>query len=518
MARTVHRNPLSVSTDPGIDYKFFAISNWSGLCSNKNLLNVNQETFEDCNNVYVDENGLLKSRPSLKPSKYESALNFWKFDDIIIKLFYEHDYILSITNGTLTKKSYLVDEQVKILKYGDEIFVFTSEGIYFIDDVLELQPADDLIYNPIRYTFFNDVRSKDVNETDNILISSYRESYLYNGISKISNPTYRDKPVTITIDGRVEKYDKFEEGREDLLFFHKFSINNSNYIDGHLLLDVSDAGNMILSSWEMVNDKRRWTIKHSLNGTTFEEILSPDGDIMGLPIISKDGTFVVVFKTDGPYALSLVNDANGTRLFNKWTNLLAHNEVYDELNLNIPVYDNGNINDVVNGVFYNSSTFFIATSNTPIDEDDVDLPFVMYGIVDGEVTLRSSTIFKAENFTPNIKVVFTNTYHMLTMVIIDGILRVYDVYDGSNNSNHDTHIPVDTYAKRTYQLLEYDVIKLDDESVRFTYDKYVYEGNYANTAYVVKSFNYAPKFLNLYITIMYLVTNIITFSQFIVIT
>lgn len=489
MAKTVHRNPTTFSTNPGIDYKFFSTSNWAGLCSNKNLLNVNQETFEDCDNIYVDENGLLKSRPSLKRSKYESALNFWKFDDIVIKLFEERDYLLQITDGSITKTHYLLDDKIKILKYGEKIFVFSTEDVYFITPDLELQSAKDLIYNPVRYTYFNDVRSKDVIETDNILTNAYRESYIYNNIPKISNPKYKGKPVTVNIDGRVEKYDEFEEGREDLLFFHKFSISNSNYIDGHLLLDVSDAGNMILSSWEIVNDKRRWTIKHSLNGTTFEEILTPDGHIIGLPIISRDGTFVVVFKTDGPYALSLVNDANGARVFNTWTNLLKYNELYEELD--IPTHIGTSINDIANGVFYNASTFFIATSY-----NNADVPFRMYGVVNGDIYLREGSFVSALNYTPNVKVTYTDGYHMLVTTITSGsILDVYDVYYTDDYKNHNTYTRISLSNKSKYHLLENDVIKLDNESLRFTYDGGIWDGDNAKEATMKYFLDAGSKFL-----------------------
>lgn len=65
MARTFNRVPLTVESIDYDDtaYKYFGYSDWKGICSNKNFIGVDQETFEDASNVYVDKNGILRSRP-----------------------------------------------------------------------------------------------------------------------------------------------------------------------------------------------------------------------------------------------------------------------------------------------------------------------------------------------------------------------------------------------------------------------------------------------------------------------
>lgn len=67
------------------------------MCDDKNILAVDQETFSDCKNVYVDSEGLLRSRPSLKIKTvtYSNAgneytlsdiLDVWTFNDVTVYL------------------------------------------------------------------------------------------------------------------------------------------------------------------------------------------------------------------------------------------------------------------------------------------------------------------------------------------------------------------------------------------------------------------------------------------------
>ena len=68
MARTVNRQPFTVRTPSSNDVKdyFFNQVNWKGMNDNRNFLAVDQESFEECDNVYVDSEGLLRSRPSVR--------------------------------------------------------------------------------------------------------------------------------------------------------------------------------------------------------------------------------------------------------------------------------------------------------------------------------------------------------------------------------------------------------------------------------------------------------------------
>ena len=97
MARTFNRQPLSVNTPDKKDIKpyFFNHYNWKGIINNKNFLGVDQESFEECNNVYVSTDGLLHSRPSLKKEQIvvnldnteqelANIVDIWQFGDVTV--------------------------------------------------------------------------------------------------------------------------------------------------------------------------------------------------------------------------------------------------------------------------------------------------------------------------------------------------------------------------------------------------------------------------------------------------
>ena len=66
--KTINRSPMSVKQldYDDVNYKFFNHVNWKGMCEDKNYMGVDQETFAECDNVYIDEDSILKSRPSIK--------------------------------------------------------------------------------------------------------------------------------------------------------------------------------------------------------------------------------------------------------------------------------------------------------------------------------------------------------------------------------------------------------------------------------------------------------------------
>ena len=68
MARTIRRQPFSVSTNSNDFPKsyFFNQTQFKGLCDNKNDVSIDPLTFSDVQNMYVDESGVLTSRPPLK--------------------------------------------------------------------------------------------------------------------------------------------------------------------------------------------------------------------------------------------------------------------------------------------------------------------------------------------------------------------------------------------------------------------------------------------------------------------
>ena len=126
MIKTFNRRPLSVNTPSGkdVEHNYLNQYNWKGLIDNKNFLAVDQESFADCNNVYVDEQGLLKSRPSLKVKTISivngeeklqlgDIVNVWNFTDTIVyESTYENKYYLTFVNELFPNNNLQIDGEI----------------------------------------------------------------------------------------------------------------------------------------------------------------------------------------------------------------------------------------------------------------------------------------------------------------------------------------------------------------------------------------------------------------------
>ena len=79
MTRTIKREPFSISI-PNDQSGFFNLIGFKGLCDNQNDVAIDQTTFAESENVYVDSNDCLSSRPPLKFTDGEAhILKEWHF-------------------------------------------------------------------------------------------------------------------------------------------------------------------------------------------------------------------------------------------------------------------------------------------------------------------------------------------------------------------------------------------------------------------------------------------------------
>ena len=70
MAKTFNRRPYLQDGPRKSDIENHTFDNYkfTGFKEDKNFLEIDQYSFEECDNVYVDNDGLLRSRPSIKNS------------------------------------------------------------------------------------------------------------------------------------------------------------------------------------------------------------------------------------------------------------------------------------------------------------------------------------------------------------------------------------------------------------------------------------------------------------------
>ena len=389
---TFNRAPLSVNTPNSSQAKqyYFNHYNWKGLNDSKNFLAVDQETFSDCNNVYMDANGLLRSRPAMKlkvvtykngDNSYELSdiLDVWNFGDITV---YKTCIENAQYNGVNYKKLYhltFVDKnaenqlqhpltykdnlnnyksysEVKLILADKKIFIFSEYAFEYYDVANQYiytgEIAEELIHVPVTSVIVNDViSSKTEVESPNIMTTSYITKHVYTSLQGRKLEDLIDKNVTVKI-GDVDVYTKFIKNKERVFVGKYFSLNKQNISDNLLLgqasqniplVEVSETDSTIVSTYSYVLDEHYnptvdWRIYHTVDGLEFKE-LEPIDCLICSPKISTDGNYCIVFKSDGPYIISLLNTIgegeNSAPKYPTWVNLLEgktftyKNESYD---------------------------------------------------------------------------------------------------------------------------------------------------------------------------------------------
>lgn len=231
--KTINRRPFSVNTPSSSDIKdyFFNHYNWKGMKVDENFLAVDQETFEDCNNVYVNSNGLLRSRPSIKPrgNPFESSLDildFWSLNNLYIYIV-DNPLKLLICDENYNKLNELAlsDSNIFVNNIDGLLFIFTSTELKVYDKTENLfKNGKDYLYVPVTNIYSG--LKEDVNESENILTNQTRKRVLYSNDIPL-NPIVYGSEVTTNIFDVARKFN-FDKGYERLLTEKYFSVSVHN--------------------------------------------------------------------------------------------------------------------------------------------------------------------------------------------------------------------------------------------------------------------------------------------------
>lgn len=454
MSKMYNRTPLAVDTDIDMDYKFFNHINWKGVNVNKNFLSVDQETFEDAQNVYMDAEGLLKSRPAIKiynDTKLENILNMWTFPNVSIYLTGNIDsqYVLHFirTKTNDTEILQISSDNFKLVLSDEKVFIFLQNAMIYYDNSdsftgnSRLFDAESLIYVPTTKYIIDGVQEK--GEKSNILTSSYYTQYKYSSIDKIDTAALEDNKIKIVLDDK--EYEVLFKPYTQYSFvssIHDISDDqlapmSFEYEYTKPLMSVSrDGHSMILYSFSLKPSGNTVTaIWHSVTGTSFESIdlTSLPYDIIDEPVISQDGTFIAVILRDGIYVKSVLGtEESGTLLYSDWTNLSklhSHTGAANFLSSKrhtLSCYDYDNI-VVIEFSEWKERYFQYYKDdlgNKQYISRENDLSFVTSGVYDN-VNLTSSQA--------NITIIVDGDRYKLNIVpSIDGLFSVY-MTDYDNN-------------------------------------------------------------------------------------
>lgn len=355
MVSTINRQPYQVKQlDYGdIKHKFFNHTNWKGVCDDKNYLGIDQETFADSKNVYVDNEGILKSRPSIKLRKkgaYGSFVDCWTFGNFVVYQIVNNNknYLmineiqadgtekqLTLDGFNATNSLLPVANKLKLVVSHQKLYVFEADRIAEISLTPSSYSTDtpvyfckaSLPYVPVTEYFVGSTRTE--LESKNELTKSYISRYLYDkndSTIKLNTSALLGE----TVD--VRKQDNTSLGtlynfspNAELTIVDRLNIGDLiGKIDGHFAIFGNDTGIVLVS------DANR-NLYYSTDGRSFTALPTLAG-ATGLPALSKstDHVFAVLFKEDGPYAYTLAGGAlvGSQRIpYTTWTKLYDFKDV-----------------------------------------------------------------------------------------------------------------------------------------------------------------------------------------------
>ena len=368
--KTINRSPMSVKQldYSDVNYKFFNHVNWKGMCEDKNYMGVDQETFAECDNVYIDEDLILKSRPSIKNAtkdllysggiiKNVKCINNYVFvcwnrsSSSEYRLFiykYTDKYTL-IKDELLANTTQAID--IKYLTKNNKVYLFniTANVIFIFDFTSETLTKDTVgnsLYSPVKEAYINGKLVSENAEQTNEFYNGYRKSFkwLYNsessyGIDNFVNDYIRlgknSTDTKITINDDTEVIGQLDETTSKKLVAAGRTINSNNYLSYKAnnnrtyslpLISYKNGVLIITTISDSVDDDgnsiKNYTIEYSYNNKTFDTLPSL-GNCQGIPCLSDTGDTVFVISNGKIFAKSLLPNEYNTFVYGNWTDVLA---------------------------------------------------------------------------------------------------------------------------------------------------------------------------------------------------
>jgi len=310
VTRTVNRQVTQVPVK-GTDTRFFNHLEWHGLNNNKNAMGIDQMTFEDCNNVYVNTNNVLASRPPIVQSNqfnssYGTIVNTWVFGDIqIIQTQESNNYFLEIVkDGASVQYNIPTQQNVKFVLVEERIFIFTAVSFQYFDINAPLVlDATQFIYIPRTAVITGGVSSAP--EQPNVLTTSTMVEYIWSNASSVNFISLIGQQVQVQLGIGGPIYNvTFQIGMERI-FVTEFST-----FPWDMITMARDTGEFFVSY--------AGQFLYSATGLVFSTVLAP-------PVLNDGSTYArIKFANNGDSVLisSYTRVAQYNKSLNTWTILL----------------------------------------------------------------------------------------------------------------------------------------------------------------------------------------------------
>ena len=395
MGKLYNRTPLSVNVPSNSDTKEYYFTNaaWKGFTNNKNILTVDQETFSSCNNVYVDKEGLLSSRPSVKKIHVPNAeggeltdiTKAYSFDDVLVyenKNSNDEIYLTFVKNDIV--KQIRVSDTYKLILSERKIFIFELTAFRYYDVVkTAIYNAENFIHVPVLKTVTNGTE-ENLLEDENEFTKSYVVRYIWTKFdANVTNLI--GKNVTISIQGVKYTFDWVKDS-DKVLVKRTTTLSDANfaptpqYTQEHLMISVSDVNNCILCEYR----NGEYYIYYSSDMILYTELELLTG-ILTIPKLSKDGKYVYAITKDAPYILSVLAEDEGAKLYPEWKDLL------NLKSLSIPVVSGDTLNDKCEIYLESDENFTLLLNYVRTSDYGTQLLNYMYRYYNGEVYTNVNT-------------------------------------------------------------------------------------------------------------------------------
>lgn len=428
MIRTFNRQPMSVNTPDKDSIKnyFTTQFEWKGLNDDKNFAAVDQNTYQDCNNVYVDSEGLLRSRPAIKHTNdpHINIVDYYVYPNCVVyKIMSPVDSHCSLVfvQGT-NQHTYLLKagdtyfQDVTLVNADNKIFVFSAYALYVYDtETMTGRDGTNDIYIPETEIYGDGVKTKD-GESPNLLTDSYYKTYVYTGIGEPNYALFIGKDIKVVLDDTTYDVSNFKKDQE-LTFLSKVAGISEDSIESgtnlspvgtllkpHAYVSISSLGSMVVSNYINLSTTNtpnlQWSIYYSPDGKTYDK-LPYLADILGEPIIAEDGAYVFCFTKTGLQVISVLKNYydeitdSTIYKYGSWTLLDSLSDI-NNLPTSNPSQFNQNV--FVNGCFINDENYAFIYGTTIAANDGGYYP--KYSSL--KVYIRYNNVVSVKTYSPDI--------------------------------------------------------------------------------------------------------------------
>lgn len=317
MAITINRSPVTVDGNYKDEGQYFNQTQFKGLCSNQNVDSIDPNTFSDVENLYIDSDNTLASRPKLKTHDnfgFTSIEKMWIWDDVHLihgeKTVDNNSVVLisDVHNPNNIISLTLTEKVNQLIRVENRIYIFLETKVYVYEDniftEITVTNIQDYFYIPNNKVIANGLEQEGESKNE---LTPLTKTAVTAKEAKLFNLNIPDgKEVTFKIAG---------------VNYTLTWAENASYLTlgSPYITKIFDQVTVVENGTAMgILDNKLY---YSFDGVIWESLPNPDPfnvDFIGKFGLSKDGKFawVVLLKTggandsvtgsDGLYIISLV--------------------------------------------------------------------------------------------------------------------------------------------------------------------------------------------------------------------